>query len=480
MHRLVLRAGAPLAAGVALATAVALALASAAPETGPRPAATEPAALADGDVIANLWSWNWRSVAAECTDVLGPAGYGAVWVAPPAESLAHPDGYWWDIYQTYSYTLNGRFGTEADFAAMTRACADAGVDVYTDAVINHTAAVTGTGYAGTQVGDKYAPPMYTRADYNVDVCDRTISNWNDRWEVQNCELLGLPDLKTGSPEVRAEIAGYLNAQIALGVSGFRVDAAKHIPAEDLAAIVGLLDPTADGSDPFVFHEVFPGAVPTPDEYFGSGRVLDFAVGDQLKAAFQGDIARLADFGTGGGTLPAGNSVSFVTNHDTERDGRHLTYRDGDTAVLANVFQLGWDGAPPTVYAGFEFQGRDDSPPADADGLVTDTDCAAGWYCLDRDPRITGMVGWRNAVGDADVHDFQSPQANVIGFSRGDVGFLAVNNTTNEVTTGFTTSLPDGDYCNALDDCATTVTVSGGEATLTLPARSAVALHMSAN
>src|SRR5690349_4067348 len=42
-------------------------------------------ATASGDVIANLWSYNWDSVASECTDVLGPNGYGAVWVAPPAE-----------------------------------------------------------------------------------------------------------------------------------------------------------------------------------------------------------------------------------------------------------------------------------------------------------------------------------------------------------------------------------------------------------
>ncbi|MDT0442680.1 alpha-amylase [Streptomyces johnsoniae] len=437
-------------------------------------AASDPAPRAAGnDVIANLWSWNWPSVATECTDVLGPAGYAAVWVAPPAESFAHPDGAWWDVYQPYSYELSGRFGSESDFAAMARTCNEAGVEVYTDVVINHTAAQTGTSYGGTQLTDKYESAVYGRGEYNVDVCDREISNWNDTWEVQNCELLGLPDLKTGGEGVRAKIADYLNAQIALGVSGFRVDAAKHIPAPDLEAIVGALNPTADGSAPFVFHEVFPGATPTPEEYFGSGDVLDFGYADQLKAAFQGDIAQLADFGPG--LLPAENSVSFVTNHDTERDGRHLSYRDGDTAVLANVFQLAWNHAAPTVYAGFEYNGRDDAPPSDADGFVTATDCDNGWYCLDRDPRITGMVGWRNAVGDAEVTDWQSPQGNVIGFGRGD-GFVAINNGSAAVSSQFSTQLPDGTYCNVLDDCATEVTVSGGLAALDLPAKSAVAFH----
>ncbi|MFD7877344.1 hypothetical protein ACFV5G_25120 [Streptomyces sp. NPDC059766] len=71
------RAGTAVAAGaLALAGAVAL------------PAAPARAdASAKGDVIANLWEWNWDSIASECTNVLGPAGYGAVQVAPPAESL---------------------------------------------------------------------------------------------------------------------------------------------------------------------------------------------------------------------------------------------------------------------------------------------------------------------------------------------------------------------------------------------------------
>ncbi|WP_407564764.1 alpha-amylase [Streptomyces sp. 184] len=437
-------------------------------------ASTKPQA-AGNDVIANLWSWNWKSVAAECTDVLGPAGYAAVWVAPPAESLSHPRHHWWDVYQPYSYALNGRLGSEGDFTAMTAACNGAGVAVYTDAVVNHTAAQTGTGYAGTAIGDKYAPPMYSRADYNVDVCNREIADWNDKWEVQNCELLGLPDLKTGSDSVRDRIAGYLNSQIARGVSGFRVDAAKHIPAADLEAIVGRLDDTAAGSPPFVFHEVFPGGTPAPDEYYGSGRVLDFFIGDRLKAAFHSDIAQLENLGDQG-LLPARNSVSFVTNHDTERNGRHLTNKDGDTAVLANVFQLGWTAAPPTVYAGFAYAGNDDSPPADAGGFVTGTDCGAGWYCLDRDPRITGMVGWRNAVGDAAVTDWQSPRGNVVGFGRGDRGFVALNNTGGAVSQEFGTAVADGVYCNALDGCATKVTVAGGRVALDLPAKGAVAFH----
>ncbi len=39
------------------------------------------------DVMANLFEWNWTSVAKECTNVLGPSGYAGVQVSQPADSL---------------------------------------------------------------------------------------------------------------------------------------------------------------------------------------------------------------------------------------------------------------------------------------------------------------------------------------------------------------------------------------------------------
>ncbi len=476
LHKTALAALLAVATGVVVTTAVTTA--ATAEPGGTRPVAAPRAAdvgTPNGDVIANLWSWNWNSVAAECRDHLDPAGFGAVWVAPPGESLHHPSGVWWDVYQPYSYRLNGRFGTQAQFASMIATCHAAGVAVYTDAVVNHTAAQTGTGYDGTVLADRYDPPMYDRGQYNVDVCDHTISNWGDLWEVQHCELLDLPDLDTSDAGVRATIAGFLNAQIGLGVDGFRVDAAKHIPAGELAAIVGALNDTTAGARPFVFQEVFPGEPPAPGDYYGVGDVLDFTYADKMKGAFQGDIASLSSFGPSWGILPAANSVSFVTNHDTERSGRHLSYKDGATATLANVFQLAWKHAAPTVYAGFDFANADAAPP-NANGFVTDTTCGSGWHCLDRDPLITGMVGWRGAVGSADVTNFQSPAGNVIGFGRGSTGFVAINNTGAAHTATYTTGLADGSYCDVLAGCATTVTVSGGRATITVPAKGAVAFH----
>ncbi|MFF4254828.1 carbohydrate-binding module family 20 domain-containing protein [Streptomyces sp. NPDC001663] len=468
----VFRRTATAAAAGALALAGAVAL----------PATTAHAdTTAKGDVIANLWEWNWDSIASECTNVLGPAGYGAVQVAPPAESLKQSSYYWWDVYQPYSYDLNSRFGTAAKFASMITACHNAGVKVYTDAVINHTAAQTGTGYNGTTITNKYDTPEWDRSDYHdsssCPTSDLTIQDYSNLTQVQNCELLGLPDLKTGSDTVRAGIADFLNSQLALGVDGFRVDAAKHIPETDLAAIESKLTNTTSGTAPYVFQEIYPGSTPQPSDYYSSGDVLDFTYASKMKSAFQGNVSDLGSLSSSG-ILPAANSVSFVTNHDTERNGLHMSYKDGDTYKLANLFQLAYKWSTPTVYASWEWTQSDQAPPNSA-GFVTDTDCDSGsWYCLDRDTAVVGMVAWHNAVDTAAVSDWQTKSSSVIGFGRSGAGFFALNNGSSSATYTFTTGMADGTYSNVIDGGTTKVTVSGGSASITIPAKSAVAFYNS--
>src|SRR4051794_22644770 len=136
-------------AGALVAAAVTLSVTAAAGATpaasSGSPAARAASASAARDVVANLFEWNWPSIGAECRTALGPKGYGAVQVAPPEDSIrlagSHP---WWEVYQPVGYDLNSRMGTEAQFAAMVTACHAAGVKVYADVVINHTAGANQT------------------------------------------------------------------------------------------------------------------------------------------------------------------------------------------------------------------------------------------------------------------------------------------------------------------------------------------------
>ena len=67
-----------------------------------------------------------------------------------------------EIYQPVDYSLNSRFGTEAEFQAMVATCRQAGVDVIVDAVINHMTGQGSTSYGGNDNFTKYNyPGLYT-------------------------------------------------------------------------------------------------------------------------------------------------------------------------------------------------------------------------------------------------------------------------------------------------------------------------------
>nr|GID83371.1 alpha-amylase [Actinoplanes derwentensis] len=458
--------------------------------------------LNDSDVTANLWSWNWRSVAAACTGQLGPAGYGAVQVAPPQESVslptspvgAHP---WWEVYQPVSYRIDSRLGNREQFAGMVQSCHDAGVRVYVDAVVNHTAGSNNThtsGYAGSTFDPKgfgYPAVPYTTADFHHagdGTCndeDGQIDSWNDRAEVQNCELSGLSDLKTESGAVRGKITGYLNDLVGLGVDGFRVDAAKHIAQADFAAIVaGLNTTTAEGKAPYIAQEVTAGGTGTlaPSAFTANGDVLGFSYADALHNHFtDGTLNELGGIPGWSLDLPSAKTAAMVANHDTERDKSTLRYQDGVTYTLANYFLLAYPQGKPFLYDGFTFSDDNtgQSPPADATGMVSDTVCGTGaWQCLTQSTGIKGLVAWRNTVKAATtVADFTATAKNVIGFRRGTLGWAGINASGSASTATYPTGLTDGVYCDRVTDCATTVTVTGGKAPVTIPAGSAVAIDV---
>jgi alpha-amylase len=458
------------------------------------------------DVIANLFEWNWASVANECVAVLGPKGYGGVQVAPPQDSvkrtklgdgndtILHP---WWEVYQPVDYGLTSRMGNEAQFKAMVATCRGAGVKVYVDAVINHMTGQGNLSYGGVSYTKYEYAGLYTTSDFHHPGagCPTAggIDDFNDYAQVFHCELVGLSDLRTETEYVRNQLAGYLNKLIGYGVSGFRVDAAKHIGQTDLSAIIARLHRTADGARPYIALEVFPDSpgLLSPFAFTKVGSVLGLDTDKQLKNAFKsyssppndGNIGDLRVFGTESGLPPGGRELAFVQNHDTERNGDALNYKDGATNTIATIFLLAYGYGTPQVYSGFAWNTSDDSPPSDANGMITNTDCANGWVCVDRYTGVANMVGWHNHVGDAPVANWYDDGANLIAFSRGDRGWVTINNETTAQTHMFRTGLRRGTYCDVIHGdsrngtCSgATVTVDGsGRATVTVPAKDAVAV-----
>ena len=128
-----------------------------------------------------------------------------------------------------------------------------------------------------------------------------------------------------------------------------------------------------------------------------------------------------------GCCRADKSVPFIENHDSERNGSTLSYKSGATNTLATEFMLAYGYGTPQVYSGFVFANRDDSPPANANGFVTDTDCDNGWACTHRSQGVANLVDFHNYVGNAQVRNMWDDGDNLIAFSRGSKGWIAINN-----------------------------------------------------
>ncbi|MGZ3746296.1 MAG: alpha-amylase [Pseudobdellovibrionaceae bacterium] len=432
--------------------------------------------------FVHLFEWPWKDVASECENYLGPAGFAAVQVSPPHEHIHSQNNAWWDRYQVVSYKLDSRSGNEEEFIDMVQRCRKAGVDIYVDAVLNHmTGMAEGTGSSGSHFTHYEYPNIYSYEDFHH--CGRNgndiIRNYSDRYEVQNCELVGLADLATESEKVRNTIANYLNHLLDLGVAGFRLDAAKHIPATDLAAIKSKLKRSS-----YIYQEIIynPSCPIQYSEYFPVGDVMAYDFPYILARGFQQKntdaLLHIAD-----GFPPSESSIVFVTNHDLERGNGVLSFNSNQPLYrLAQIFMMAWPYGYPQIFSGFQFNNIETGPPLGSDLKtlsVFDSKniCKAPWTCEHRLPEVAAMVNFRNLTDKAfTVDQWWSNGQDLLAFSRGQYGFVALNFSTNTLTRTFSTSMSPGTYCNILDpQCKEHFKVENGYVSVEFPPLSAVVL-----
>jgi alpha-amylase len=486
----------------------------------------DPRARAAAGAFVQLFEWTWPDVAKECQLYLGPKGFAAVQVSPPSEHAVLSEFPWYERYQTVSYALDrSRSGTKAEFVAMLQACAAAGVDVYVDAVINHTTGqISGTGSNGTAFQKYSYPGLYTATDFHQPTCQIQPADYTtSALHVQTCELEGLADLNTGSDSVRTTLATYLGGLVQLGVRGFRVDSGKHISPVDLDAILTKAAAmTPNGPTPFYFFEVTDpgGEAVVPSDYYGVGNgsgilpsVTEFlyaGIGDRFLGNGGLTLSDLKTFSPSTWSLiPSDRAIAFTNNHDTQR-ATAIFYQNEPAYDLANIFMLAWPYGYPSIMSGYAFDrstvGTAKGPPADAQGNTTPVyaagsnvpNCAApgtlgsapvgSWTCEHRVPSVAGMVAFRKAAaGVSNVTDWWDDGSNQIAFGRGARGFVVINGESASLTRTFQTSLAAGSYCDvvagepASGACtgATVVVAAGGAASITVPAESAVAVHVGA-
>jgi pullulanase len=450
-----------------------------------------------GGVFVHLFEWRWTDIQKECP-YLAAKGYTGVQVSPPMEhvlpvaDMGDPaaDFPWWVRYQPVTHDtskLTSRSGSLAEFQAMVDACNTAGVAVIVDAVINHTTGVgSGTGTTGSTY-TLYDYPQYDPADFHA--CGTTgndIASYSDRAQVQTCELANLADLDTGNPAVQGILRTYMQDLLDMGVKGFRIDAAKHMAAQDLAAILDGLTLSGGGS-PYIFQEVIDqGGEPVKSfEYTPNGDVTEFKFSVRVGEIFNGCSGSLSALqGFESSWLPSRFAQIFTDNHDNQRGHGAggaciLDHRDGfDLYNLGSVFMLAYPYGHPSVMSSYYWSnnpasnaGDSKGPPSttspftsgsgaetstvysstqstgDVPANCSDTFVDGKWVCEHRRTAIANMVGFRQATTGTVVTDWVNVSDNHIAFGRGNKGYVAINREASANTRTYTTTLPAGYYCN---------------------------------
>jgi alpha-amylase len=381
-----------------------------------------------------------------------------------------------------SYSIaRSRSGTGAEFTAMVGRCKAVGVDILVDAVINHMTNFPspGVGSNGTSYSKYQYPGLYTQADFHTPCA---LNDFGSAANVQDCELFSLPDLHTGQASVRQKIADYLIGLARLGVAGFRIDAAKHIQQVELDDILARVNQTLAAAArplPYVYLEVSsgPGEALSERDYFGEGfasggaaDITEFTfvgVGNKFRGVGGEYIAQLNPNGPPGsqfspvawGLIPSDKAVVFLQNHDTQHECG-IGYRHGATFRIANVWMLAQPYGYPSVLSSYAFDcptGNAMGPPSDGGGNTRPVSCAASfetatvgqWVCEHRDPYIRNMAMFRRMVAGTEISDWWDDGRDGVAFSRGDKGFVAINNGGVPMIATIKTGLSAGAYCDRL-------------------------------
>ena len=458
-------------------------------------------ALNPANTSVQMFHWKWNDIAKECSNWLGPQGYGAVQISPPNSSAVL--GSWWDIYQPVDYTnLNSRMGSAAELQTMINTCHSAGVRVYADMVINHSAANGSVASSGASYNPgALSYPRFSAPDYHP-ACDIQPGDYGspgNRNSVMVCRLAQLPDLNTGASYVQTELRNYFTTLWNMGIDGFRIDAAKHIAPADLNGILtGVSRTTKAGETLWTAQEIIPDSNLVRSSYFGIGGLNEFQYPYLMKAMFRNEsgqsISQIRTYmgtpGNWGGTwgfIDSAKASVFVANWDTERNGSSLSINNDTSGTkrydLANILMLAWPYGHAQVMSGFKFsnsntdQDRPSASPFDAAG---NPQVNVNWDFAHRWADISNMIAFRNATNGAGVDNFVSGTTNQIAFNRGTSGFVAINNDASQAwNLTYSTALPAGTYCNvahgaanpAKTACAadSVVVAANGSVTLSIPA-----------
>ena len=375
-------------------------------------------------------------------DYIQGMGFNAIWISPIVQNYA---GSYHGYHLTNLYNLNSNFGSEDDFKNLITQCHNRDIWVMVDVVANHV------GPVGTDYSQVYP---FNSADHYHDYCD--INDWSNQWQVENCRLSGLPDLKQENEWVAQTLLDWISDIISkYNIDGIRIDTIMEVPKT-------FWDSFRNYAGVFQIGEAFNGDINYVADYQNHlDSVFNYPLYYTIQSSFCGSFTNLEGYWFNSRPIYPGPqyAATFVENHDNPR----FLNRCNDRSKFTNaaIFSLLWEGIPVFYYGGEQYYAGG-ADPNNREPLWDNYNTGTELYRL---LGIANNLRTSKSIWNYDIIQRYSDD-NFYAFTRGDV--LACFTNTNSLTRYITYhSFSDGDtLCNVLyyDDC---VTVSGGSITINM-------------
>ena len=368
-------------------------------------------------------------------DYIKGMGFDAIWISPVIENY---EGSYHGYHLTNLYNLNSHFGSEEDFKNLISACHNKDIWVMLDVVANHVGPV-GTDYS------KINP--FNSAEHYHDYCE--ITDWGNQWQVENCRLSGLPDLKQENEWVAQTLLTWISEIIKrYNIDGIRIDTILEVKQE-------FWDSFRDAAGVFQIGEAFNGDIDYVKEYQNHlDSIFNYPLYYTIKESFCGSFRNLESYWFNKHKkYPEPQYIAtFVENHDNPR----FLYNCNDKSKFTNavIFSLLWEGIPVFYYGGEQYYAGG-ADPNNREPLWDNYNTGTELY------RLLGVTNqlrksksiWNQAIVQRYADD------NFYAFTRGDILACFTNTNYLERTITFHEFSDGTVLCNVLydGDC---VTVSG--------------------
>lgn len=401
-------------------------------------------AFKTANVILHAFDWPYALVAQRADEIFA-AGYKSVLVSPPMKSLKQAQGTkWWQRYQPQDYrVIDNQLGNTQDFTRMVDVLNQRSIYVYADVVFNHMANEShqrlDLQYPAKDVLESYqsdsdyyeeiklfgdlSKPLFIEDDF---VEAFGIEDWQDKWQVQNGRITGgptdpgLPTLRVHKRVVEQQ-QHYLKALKALGVKGFRIDAAKHMTLEHLQKVWS--KDICEGIH--IFGEIITDGGATKPEYdiflepfLAETRLgaYDFPLFQTMFDAFEakGSLKSLVNPYCFGQALSENRAITFAITHDIPNNDvfANLVMPD-KTEWLAYSYILGRDGGVPLVYTDLDTSG------------LTGVNGKPRWVDAWNDERMIARIRFYNLMHGKTMQVIEASE-DLLVFARGKEGIVVIN------------------------------------------------------